>query len=323
MGKRWNLEAMNNFCKSNNSHDGYEVLEIKRVEKPYQNQLWSLIKCPNDNHEAYWVCWNNFTRGDTCKQCFYEEKQMTIWTKDLAYNFFEEHGYKVICINDWRNVDKTVWCYDKYGFKVQASISNLKRKNSSPSPFQYNKFALENIKLFCKLFRQNYDIISEKYDKIKSEYQWIYKGTLPSDTNPIFIQTADSFINGGRVHPYLSKTNGNIIFENELIIHNIEYIMEKTFPDCRDKAVLRFDFYLPNTNEIFEIDGLQHEKPIEYFGGEKQFIDTVKKDNIKNKYCQDNNIKITRIPYRTNKVIEFKELVNQAIQNINTTIGID
>jgi len=68
--------------------------------------------------------------------------------------------------------------------------------------------------------------------------------------------------------------------------------------------------------KVFEIDGLQHEKPIEYFGGEKQFQDTVKKDNIKNKFCKDNNIKITRITYRTTNVIEFKEFVNVAIKNI-------
>jgi len=93
--------------------------------------------------------------------------------------------------------------------------------------------------------------------------------------------------------------------------------MEKTFSDCKDKALLRFDFYFPIINEVVEIDGEQHEKIIKYFGGEEGYLDRVKKDNIKNKYCKDNNIKMTRIPYRTNKVIEFKELINNYISQQN------
>ena len=34
-----------------------------------------------------------------------------------------------------------------------------------------------------------------------------------------------------------------------------------------------------------------------FFGGEKQLQKTIKNDEIKNKYCKDNNITLIRIPY--------------------------
>lgn len=34
---------------------------------------------------------------------------------------------------------------------------------------------------------------------------------------------------------------------------------------------LPFDFYLPYYNTCIEYDGVQHFKPIDYFGGEKEF----------------------------------------------------
>jgi len=125
---------------------------------------------------------------------------------------------------------------------------------------------------------------------------------LPKTENIEFIQTADNFVNGGCGHPYFGKSNGNKIFEEELKRYNINYRPEKTFKGCKDKNLLKFDFYLKDLNEVVEIDGEQHVRAIGFFGGEKGLKDRVKKDAIKNKYCEDNKIKITRIPYVTNKL---------------------
>lgn len=208
---------MNNFCDINNKFKGYKILDTKWVQKSYQNQLWALIKCPNLNHEEYWVCWNNFKKGWLCKKCYHEEKGITSWTKELIYDFYKQHNLNIINIDNWKDVDTPLWCDDNYGFKVRPSISSLKA-NYKPLVFSKNKFSIENLKLYCKLFRSDYDIISDKYNNIKTEYQWIYKGELPDGVDSIFNLTADSFIHGGCGHPYLSRSNGNKIFERELII---------------------------------------------------------------------------------------------------------
>lgn len=77
----------------------------------------------------------------------------------------------------------------------------------------------------------------------------------------------------------------------------IEYLSEYSFDGCKDKDKLRFDFYLPQYNCCIEYNGIQHYKPIEYFGGNTGFIDRVRKDKIKQDFCKQNNIKLIVIPY--------------------------
>lgn len=100
--------------------------------------------------------------------------------------------------------------------------------------------------------------------------------------------------------PICSESKGEKSIRQWLIDNNIEFIAQKTFDDCKDKALLPFDFYLTKYNYIIEYDGEQHYKPIEYFGGEKAFLTRIKHDEIKNDYCKDNGISLLRIPYYAN-----------------------
>lgn len=58
-----------------------------------------------------------------------------------------------------------------------------------------------------------------------------------------------------------------------------------------------FDFYLSKHNMLIEYNGIQHFKPIDFFGGEKAFKETLKSDNLKNLYAKKNNIPLLRINY--------------------------
>ena len=81
---------------------------------------------------------------------------------------------------------------------------------------------------------------------------------------------------------------------------NIEYIQQKTFNNCinpKTNRLLRFDFFLPKYNCCIEYDGKQHFQVNDYFGGIEAFNDTKYRDNVKNNYCQLNNIKLFRINY--------------------------
>lgn len=78
-----------------------------------------------------------------------------------------------------------------------------------------------------------------------------------------------------------------------LKLNNIQYIKEKVFDDSK----FRFDFYLPKYNIFIEYDGIQHYKPVEFFGGDEYFNSVIENDSYKNEYCIANNIKLIRIPY--------------------------
>ena len=77
-------------------------------------------------------------------------------------------------------------------------------------------------------------------------------------------------------------------FEN----NKIKFIRQKKFIDCIDTNELPFDFYLPDYNIAIECQGIQHFKPIDYFGGIQRFNKTSKMDKIKKKLCNKNNIKL-------------------------------
>ncbi len=72
-----------------------------------------------------------------------------------------------------------------------------------------------------------------------------------------------------------------------------QYIPQYRFKGCIDQRTLPFDFYLPDYRTCIEYDGLQHFK--ETWFGKKSFEKTQKHDEIKNNYCEENNINLIRI----------------------------
>jgi hypothetical protein len=43
-----------------------------------------------------------------------------------------------------------------------------------------------------------------------------------------------------------------------------------------------------------EFDGIQHFKPVDFFGGESSYKDTVKNDKIKDSFCKKEEIKVIK-----------------------------
>lgn len=109
----------------------------------------------------------------------------------------------------------------------------------------------------------------------------------------------------------LKTSSGELLIKRILNKYDIPYKQEYTFPDCKSPRnyVLRFDFKIESNNEIklLEFDGQQHFYPIDIFGGEEGYKNTILRDNIKNQYCKDNNIPLYRFNYlMTPKEIEDK-----------------
>ena len=102
----------------------------------------------------------------------------------------------------------------------------------------------------------------------------------------------------------------NMYIKQFLDKNNIENKPERTI--FIGDNYYRFDFYLPQYNLFIEYDGEQHFKEIKWFGGKEGFEKRVKHDNMKNKYCEVNNINLLRIPYT-----EFENIENILKQAIN------
>ena len=112
--------------------------------------------------------------------------------------------------------------------------------------------------------------------------------------------------------PRCKSSKGELKVSRYLEKNQVDYIPQYKFKNCRDIQPLPFDFYLPDYNMCIEYDGELHFKEIEHFGGKEHLELQQKHDNIKTKYCQDNNIKLLRIPYwefdNIEKILENKLL---------------
>lgn len=108
-----------------------------------------------------------------------------------------------------------------------------------------------------------------------------------------------------------NQSSRETLIEECLIKNRIDYIKQFSFPDCKNKYILKFDFAVLKDGEIFcliEYDGMQHYRPIEYFGGDDGFAKTLQRDSIKNEYCQSKNIPLIRLKYSLSDN-EIKEIV--------------
>lgn len=97
--------------------------------------------------------------------------------------------------------------------------------------------------------------------------------------------------------------------------NNIEYI-----PQYKNKWLGKqsLDFYLPKYNIAIECQGVQHFKPIDYFGGKEAFKMTNKRDLVKNKKCKKNGINIlyfSNKQYEDNIIIDENKLLEKIIKN--------
>lgn len=119
----------------------------------------------------------------------------------------------------------------------------------------------------------------------------------------------------------LSK--GEALISHILTQNNINFAKQYTFPDLyttQKNCKLRFDFAIFDSNNqlshLIEYDGEQHfiegvrESGWNTFENHQQ---TVKRDNIKNEYCKQHNIKLIRIKY--NEKITLNKLLGKEEKN--------
>lgn len=80
---------------------------------------------------------------------------------------------------------------------------------------------------------------------------------------------------------------------------NIEYVQH-----YHESWLLRksLDFYLPQYNVAVECQGIQHFKPVEWFGGIKSFEKQIQNDKLKRQLCEEHGIKLL---YYSNLGIDY------------------
>ena len=115
--------------------------------------------------------------------------------------------------------------------------------------------------------------------------------------------------------PVCNESRGESSIRKYLTINKIDFKTQKTFKGCQYVSLLKFDFYLPEYNLCIEFDGIQHFEAFEFFGGEEALLKNMERDDIKNQYCIDNNIKLLRIRY--DEISDIENILDDNIKKEN------
>lgn len=129
-----------------------------------------------------------------------------------------------------------------------------------------------------------------------------------------------SYVHNNCYCPKCNSSKGERALAEYLTAHNISYVTQHSFDDCRHKYKLSFDFAI-FTNDTYtdllyliEYDGIQHFEPTAFFGGEKGFKYRLRNDKIKNDYCNEHGINLIRVPYT--ELASLDTYLDQAIEDL-------
>lgn len=277
--------------KFNKIHKGYyDYSEFKY--NGYHNKI--KIICPE--HGYFYQNINPHLKGSGCGRC---NGSYTLSKEELLDSFNNIHGNKYdYSLIEYKNMKTHIKIIcPEHGVFKQIPDSH-KRGMGCPKCSGNKKLTTKEV---LEQFNNNNNNVYN-YDKFE------YKG---SHTKSIIIciehgefEVTPNNHKRGKGCPKCKMSHGERVVMKYLDKFNIKYDYQKKIEGCRNKYPLPFDFYLPEYNMCIEYDGEQHFSKHEFFGGEKSFNKRIKLDNIKNKYCNDNNIELLRISYKKFHKIE-------------------
>ena len=109
---------------------------------------------------------------------------------------------------------------------------------------------------------------------------------------------APTLINGTSKSCGCVLSYGEVLLKQILEKHNIRFERQKSFIKCVYKKPLHFDYWLPDYGVCVEFNGRQHYGVVDNWNDtEDAYAIRKERDNIKQKWCDENDIILINIPY--------------------------
>lgn len=205
-------------------------------------------------------------------------------------------GSEYSIIGKYKNaMTKIEFVHNSCNHAYSVSPNNFLRGKRCPECFGWRKKTTEEFADEVKGLVGNEYTVSGEYKAARKKVEFTH-----NECDRKFEMIAYSFMAGNRC-PHCSASRGESSVSEALDEYGLNYEHQYTFDDCINKRPLPFDFCVLSEDKTplvaIEYDGIQHFEPRAHFGGTKGFEATNINDNIKNEYCQKNNIPLLRIPY--------------------------
>lgn len=292
-GRRTKEEDLR-FIKERCNELGYKIIDFG-VTKGHK---YFTYICPHHPNEIKKMNFHDFlVRKCVCRECSNENQMIS---KEEAFNRANKIIPDNIFISDvYRKNDR--WMIEttcKKHHTTKTTKLNLFYKlshfcNDCANESTGKKLTLpkqQAIEDFKKQLKSTEKLI----DVYRKGYWWFAK--IECNQHGIF-EISKANHKKGKGCPKCSSSRGETKIREFLSLNDIIFEEQYRFKNCKNINSLPFDFYIPSLNLAIEYQGEQHYKPVDYFGGEKQFEIQQRNDNIKRKYCKNNNIKLLEIPY--------------------------
>lgn len=247
-------------------------------------------------------------RGNRCQKCYFDSrrKKQSEFEKEVfeltsvEYKVVGKYKSAVSKIEFLHDVEEcgNIFSMNPSEFLNGQRCPECSRKNASLKMRKTHDVFVEDV---INIHGDVFDFLSEYQSSLGSMF--IRHKECGYEWNVPVANMLRERIQGVSLCPLCSGglSHGETSISNFLSELGITFIPQYTFDDCIYKLPLRFDFGIVDEENILkfliEYDGRQHFEPIDYFGGELSLTRQKEKDQIKNKYCADNNIPLYRIPY--------------------------
>lgn len=156
-------------------------------------------------------------------------------------------------------------------------------------------------------------IHGDRYDYSKTKYvNYNTKVTIVCPIHGEFTQGVNNHLRGCGCPKCAAEgmSKGERTLIDLLDLHSIPYIYQKivNVSNWPQKMIIDFEITLDNKVYFIEYNGIQHYKPVQYFGGEKYFHIQQERDKVLREYCSVNGIELLEIKYDLPK-LKIEELI--------------
>lgn len=274
----------------------------------YKNSQEKVIIICENNHEFLVRPDMHINRGDGCRLCRNNNmyKNNDCFINELKEIYGDLYIYDFV---EYMGVNKKVEIICKrHGFFTKSPNSLIRGRGC-------NKCSI-NGKLDTKTFidkailvhKNRYDYSNINYVNSRTKVNIICK------KHGIFLQLANNHLKGSGCNK-CNRSLGELKIENILDERKINYKVEFIFEDLKYKYPLRFDFAILNINNIkflIEFNGKQHYNYFPVFHkSERDFEESLIRDQLKIDYCKENNIKLYIIKYDDNLEVELEKIIKE------------
>ena len=295
--------------------DKYDYSKVEYVN----NHTKVCLICPE--HGEFWQTPMLHLLGHGCKHCHKRSK-----TKKLNNNKYDIR----YTTSTWIKAAKNIWG-DRYDYSkvkyvncdTKVIVTCPKHGDFKIKPSDHLRgngckmCAIDRTKLSREEFIQKaIEVHGNKYDYSKVDYVNNYTDVcIICQKHGEFWQKPSDHLQGNgckKCHQsHLERIIKKILKEKK-----IKYKSQYAFDWLKYIKGQYLDIYLPDYNIAIECQGLQHFKPINYFGGEKQFKKTCELDINKFELCKKHNIKVIYIINDEKDYIESEFYKNKEIFNL-------